>query len=532
MKVVDTDCLVLGAGLAGAAYAYHIGKQGYGVILLSADKPKKSANSNWAQGGIIYHDKDDMDRLRKDILDANGGTSNPDAVDALLRHGAQSLKSLLLDELEIDFDREESTGDLKFTREGGHSEARIIFAKDTTGKSILDGVHKALDWLDSVTRIENSVAIDLLTLSHSSTSYHDRFKPTTVFGAYVMDTQTREIYAIRAKKTVLATGGLGQLYNHTTNQRGIYGHGAAMAYRVGARMMDMEYIQFHPTAFCKKGAPTFLLTEALRGEGAILINEAGERFMEGKHPLKELAPRDFVARSIYEEMMQNGDFSVYLDMTHFDPDHLKTRFPFVYERCLEFGVDITREPAPVAPAAHYLCGGVYSSMSGRTTIQNLNAIGESACTGLHGANRLASTSLLECLTGAQLTADLDLRDLRNETFHLPEVKQWRSPKKEADSSLVKQDLKLIKNTMTNYVGLIRSADRLERAGRILSTLKEEVDAFYKDCRLDENLLNLRNAVLSALLVVHAAKLNRQSRGCHYRSDAVTQEVQGMVESRI
>ncbi|MEM7674274.1 MAG: FAD-dependent oxidoreductase, partial [Verrucomicrobiota bacterium] len=268
MRVLDTDCLVLGAGLAGAAYAYHMGKQGYGVTLLSADTPKNSANSNWAQGGVIYHDKDDLDRLRQDINDASSGTSNPQAVEGLVQHGAPALKSLLLDELKVEFDREESTGDLKYTREGGHSEARIIFSKDTTGKCILDGVHKAIDWLDSVTRIENSVAIDLLTLSHSSTSYHDRYSPPTVFGAYVLDTETREVYAVRAKKTILATGGLGQLYNHTTNQRGIYGHGAAMAYRVGARMMDMEYIQFHPTAFCKKGAPTFLLTEALRGEGA------------------------------------------------------------------------------------------------------------------------------------------------------------------------------------------------------------------------------------------------------------------------
>ena len=532
MKILDTDCLVLGAGLAGAAYAYHIGKQGHQVVLLSADKPKKSANSNWAQGGVIYHDEDDMDRLRKDIIDANGGTSNPEAVDTLVEHGAESLKSLLLDDLKIDFDREEATGDLKYTREGGHSEARIIFAKDTTGKSILDGVHSALDDIYTITRIENSVAIDLLTLSHNSTSYHDRFLPPTVFGAYVLDTQTREVCAIRAKKTILATGGLGQLYNHTTNQKGIYGHGAAMAYRVGARMMDMEYIQFHPTAFCKKGAPTFLLTEALRGEGGKLINEAGERFMEGKHPLKELAPRDFVARSIYEEMMRNGDFSVYLDMTHLPAEHLKERFPFIYEKCLEYGVDITKEPAPVAPAAHYLCGGVYADMSGRTTIQNLNAIGEAACTGLHGANRLASTSLLECLTSARLTAEKDLRDLRENTFHIPDVKSWTSPSKEADSSLVNQDLKLIKNTMTNYVGLIRSADRLDRASHILWALKEQVDQFYKDCRLDDNLLNLRNAVLTALLVVHAAKLNRQSRGCHYRSDSVKRETSSMVEARI
>ena len=519
MKIIDKDCLVLGAGLAGAAYAYQMGRHGYSVALLSSDKPPKSANSNWAQGGIIYHTDVDGGSLSEDIMKASGGTANPKAIGALVAHGSSSVKKLLIDDLGVDFDRREDSGDLKMTREGGHSESRIIFAKDTTGRSILEGVHAGVDRLDTVERFENVIAIDLLTLSHSSQDYEDRFEPPTVFGAYILDKGTGEVFAIRAKKTVLATGGVGQLFNHTTNQKGIYGHGPAMAYRVGARLMDMEYIQFHPTAFSKKGSPTFLLTEAIRGEGAWLINEAGERFMEGKHPLKELAPRDFVARAIYEQMMTHGVSAVYLDLRHLGAEQVKERFPFVYSKCLEYGVDITSQPAPVAPAAHYLCGGIYTDLNGRTTIRNLNAIGECACTGLHGANRLASTALLECLTGAELTVSGDLGDLQNMTFRIPQIKAWRSPTKASDTSLIKQDLKLIKSTMTNYVGLIRSADRLDRARSIIRSLKEEVDAFYADSQLDEHLLNLRNAVLTSTLIIHAATLNTRRRGCHFRADA-------------
>ena len=301
MRIVDTDCLVLGSGLAGSAYAYHMGRHGYDVTLLASDKPRKSANSNWAQGGIIYHDLEDAESLRQDIQNASGGTANPAAIDALVANGSQAVKRLLLDDLSVNFDRERESGDLKYTREGGHSEARIIFAKDMTGQSILDGVQKGIEKLSNINRVHHAMAIDLLTLSHSSSRYEDRFLPPTVFGAYVLDMETREVFAIRARKTILATGGVGQLFNHTTNQPGIYGHGPAMAYRVGARLMDMEYVQFHPTAFSKKGGSYLLLSEALRGEGAILINEAGERFMEGQHPMKELAPRDFVARSIYEQ---------------------------------------------------------------------------------------------------------------------------------------------------------------------------------------------------------------------------------------
>jgi len=321
--------------------------------------------------------------------------------------------------------------------------------------------------------------------------------------------------AILAKKTVLATGGLGQIFQHSTNHPGTIGHGIAMAYRVGARLIDLEYVQFHPTVFYNKNAPRFLITEALRGEGAVLVNEKGERFMDAVHPRGSLAPRDIVSRAIHQQMLSSGEPCVYLDLAALKPEFIRDRFPFIYQRCNEFGVDITREPIPVVPAAHYSCGGVHTDLNGRTNVKNLNAIGETACTGLHGANRLASTSLLECLTGAKFTAMADIRDIENQDFRLPGPHLWKSPLRDADPSLIQQDLNLVQQTMWNYAGVVRSERRLTRARRILLELREEVQSFYRDCRLSRELIELRNAVQTALLVVHAASLNPQSKGCHF-----------------
>jgi L-aspartate oxidase len=513
MRTFRTDCLVIGAGLAGSAYALRAAKLGLSVELLSLADPL-AANSDWAQGGIIYDVTKNPPSLADDIQAASDHTSNPAAVEQLVREGPLAVKELLLDELGVPFDRD-ANGALDFTREAGHSERRIIHAKDATGHAILETVAQRVDATSRITRRAGWVAIDLLTLSHNSEDTADKYEPLTCFGAYVLDTTTGETVAIVAKKTVLATGGLGQIFQHTTNQPGSVGHGVAMSYRVGARLIDLEYVQFHPTVFAKKNAPRFLVTEALRGEGGVLVNTEGRRFMDEVHAMSSLAPRDVVARAVKQELAASGETCVFLDLSAMKPDFIRERFPNIYERCLSFGVDISREPIPVVPAAHFACGGVHTDLRGRTNIRHLNAIGETGCTGLHGANRLASTSLLECLTSAKFAAIADAEEIARGPFRQPAPRPWESPTREADPVLIRQDLEQIQTTMWNYAGVVRSPKRLTRARRILIELREEIQSFYRGCRLTRELIELRNAIQTALLVVHAASLNPRSRGCHY-----------------
>jgi L-aspartate oxidase len=513
MQTLHTDCLVIGAGLAGSAYALRAAAAGQRVELLSLGEPL-AANSDWAQGGIIYDAAHDPAALAHDIFEASDRSANPAAVEQLVREGPTAVKELLLDELKVPFDRD-AAGVLDFTREGGHGARRIIHAKDTTGHAILTAVAARIDATPAITRRTAHAAIDLLTLSHNSDDLADRYEPLTCFGAYVLDTNTGETLAMVAKKTILATGGLGQIFLHSTNQPGSVGHGVAMAYRVGARLIDLEYVQFHPTVFAQKNAPPFLITEALRGEGAVLRNARGDRFMDAADPRGSLAPRDIVARAIKQELATSGEPCVYLDLSAMKPDFIRERFPSIYARCLEHGVDITRQPIPVVPAAHFACGGVHTDLHGRTSVRHLNAIGETACTGLHGANRLASTSLLECLVSAKFTALADLDDLARGGFRLPQPREWESPTREADPVLIRQDMLQIQHTMWNYAGVVRSPKRLTRARRILLELREEIQSFYRGARLTRELIELRNAIQTALLVVHAASLNPRSRGSHY-----------------
>ncbi len=490
MRTYRTDCLVIGAGLAGSAYALQAAKLGLDVELLSLAEPL-AANSDWAQGGIIYDTAPDPAALARDIVAASDGTANPAAVEHLVREGPRAVEELLLDELAVGFDRD-GAGALDLTREGGHSARRIIHAKDATGHAILAAVAGRVDATPRIVRRAGWVAIDLLTLSHNSDDLSDRYQPLTCFGAYVLDTATGETAAIVAKKTVLATGGLGQIFLHSTNQPGSVGHGVAMAYRVGARLIDLEYVQFHPTVFAKKNAPRFLVTEALRGEGGVLLNARGERFLDAIDPRGSLAPRDVVARAIKQELAASGEPNVFLDLSAMRPEFIRERFPTIHERCRAHGVDISREPIPVVPAAHFACGGVHADLAGRTSVRHLNAIGETGCTGLHGANRLASTSLLECLVSAKFAALADGTDIARGDFRLPEPRAWASPGREADPVLVRQDMLQIQHTMWNYAGVVRSPKRLTR-----------------------ELIELRNAVQTALLVVHAASLNPHSKGCHH-----------------
>lgn len=516
MKIIHTDCLVLGAGLAGSAYAWHAARAGHRVELLSLHEPLR-ANSDWAQGGIIYDTSPDPAQLARDIMAASDGTANPAAIAQLVEEGPGAVKELLLDELQVNFDRDAS-GALDLTREGGHSERRIIHAKDATGHAILAALARNVDATPGITRRSGFAAIDLATLSHSSVDARDRFEPLTCFGCYALDTASGEVVAFVARKTVLATGGLGGIFLHTTNQPGSVGHGVAMSYRVGARLMDLEYVQFHPTVASLPGVAPFLVTEALRGEGAVLVDAAGRRFMDAVHPLGSLAPRDVVARAIKQTLATSGDACVYLDLSALEPAFIRERFPGIFQRCLEGGLDITRERIPVVPAAHFSCGGVHADLQGRTNVRHLNAIGETACTGLHGANRLASTSLLECLVSAKAAAQADVAELRAGKFPDATPREWESPARTPDVMLIRQDLHQIRTTMWNYAGIMRSPRRLARARRILLELREDIQAFYRDCRPTTELIELRNAVQTALLVVHAASLNPISKGCHFVTD--------------
>ncbi len=514
MKIVSTDALVIGAGIAGCVYAHQAAKKGLKTILVCCGEMPQ-ANSDLAQGGIVYEPEMNLADLLEDVQLATAHMCNNAAVQEISAAGCKAVEEVFLTDLSVPFDRDEKH-QLRFTREGAHRKNRIIYSKDTTGHAMLSAIQQSVRNNPLITVKEFTSAIDLLTLSHSSVDLMDRYYPLTVFGAYVLDNKTGEVYAITAKKTVLATGGVGQLYKHTTNAEHSYGHGIAMAYRVGARVMNMEFVQFHPTVFAK--GKSFLLSEALRGEGAILRNSKGEAFMPKYHPLKDLAPRDIVARAIEEERLETSHDCVYLDITANNAQETKERFPAIYQKCLEGGYDMTKVPVPVVPAAHYFCGGIYATPQGRTNITHLNAIGETACTGYHGANRLASTSLLEAVAMGYLCAEEDAKDIATQHFHIPTPKEWVVPTQLPDVNLVKQDLATLRSTMWNYVGLIRSQKHLERAEKILRHLHNEIDVFYKGTKPCQELIDLRNGVRTALLITYAALQNKLSVGCHYLSD--------------
>ncbi len=515
MKILTTDCLVIGAGIAGCVYAHQAAKKGLKTMLLCCGEMPQ-ANSDLAQGGIVYEPNLKIDELLKDVQLATAHMCNESAVREISAAGCKAVEEVFLQDLNVNFDRD-AQHQLRFTREGAHRKNRIIYSKDTTGHAMLSAIQTAVRQNPQITVKEFCSAIDLLTLSHSSTNLMDRYYPLTVFGAYVLDNKTGEVFAVTAKKTVLATGGVGQLYLHTTNAEHAYGHGIAMAYRVGARVMNMEFVQFHPTVFAK--GKSFLLSEALRGEGAVLRNVNGEAFMPNYHPLKDLAPRDIVARAIEEERLNTSHECVYLDITANPAEETKERFPAIYQKCLEGGYDLTKVPVPVVPAAHYFCGGIYATPAGRTNILHLNAIGETACTGYHGANRLASTSLLEAVAMGYLCAEQDAQDIAAQTFHIPTPKEWVIPSETPDVNLIKQDLATLRSTMWNYVGLIRSQKHLERAEKILRHLHNEIDNFYKGTQPCQELIDLRNGVRTALLITYAALQNKRSVGCHFLSDA-------------
>jgi L-aspartate oxidase len=520
-ELIQTDVLIIGCGIGGGTAALKLAQAGIRVALLTRAKDPHSSNTAWAQGGIIYKGKGDTpDMLVEDIQRAGGNMCNPAAARILAEEGPGLVEQVLIDQLKVPFDMHD--GEISLALEGGHGMPRIIHAADATGEAIEKCLIEALKREPNITLLRNSTAVDLITPNHHSTNPFARYAPTTCVGAYVLDGDTGEVRRVLAKRTILATGGLGQIYLYSTNPHGARGDGLAMAYRAGARVLNCEFVQFHPTTFVKQGAQRFLITEAVRGDGGRLCHADGVPFMDKYDAQwKDLAPRDKVSRSIYAEMLEHGVPHVYLDFkSYIKPERIKEHFPNIYAACQKHGVDPATELVPVAPAAHYFCGGVWVDAHGSTTVGNLYAVGEVSCTGLHGANRLASTSLLEGLVWGARAA-------RHIVMHLPadnappesEIPAWQNGTHELpDPALIAQDMSVVQNMMWNYVGLVRNRHRLARALSELRHLESEIERFYRVSAVTDELLGLRNAVRSAVIVAQAAWENKHSIGCHYREN--------------
>ena len=515
-----TDVLILGCGIAGCTAALELARAGLRVTLVTRAQDPQDSNTYWAQGGIIYKGQDDSpELLAKDIQNAGAGLCDSKAVDILAEEGPPLVRSMLMDQLQIPFDRREN-GELALGREGGHSVPRIVHAADATGKAIESALIGEVERQANITFLRSHTAVDLLTPAHHGRDRRAVYKDLSCVGAYVFDQTSGAINAVFAHATILATGGLGRIFLRTTNPAGARGDGVAMAYRAGARVVNTEYVQFHPTAFHHRNAPCFLITEAVRGAGARLVDQQGRPFMDEYDPeWKDLAPRDVVARSIHSEMLRRGVQNVYLDLVSYIPvDRIRAEFPEMYAGCLEYGVDITRDLVPVVPAAHYACGGVLVDENGKSTIERLYAVGEVSCSGVHGANRLASTSLLEGLVWGKRAA-LSIAGLveAGHSVQTEDIPPWRPTGTEApDQALVAQDMISLRHIMWNYVGLVRTTRRLARAISDLRNLEVEVERFYRAAALTDELVGLRNAVRVALIVTLAAWENRESKGCHYR----------------
>jgi L-aspartate oxidase len=515
---IETDVLVIGSGLGGCAAALAAARGGARVVMLSKAAQAEESNTWYAQGGIIYKGEvDSPERLAGDIMAAGAGLCDRAAVDLLSREGPRLVKELLIDEVGVPFDRAPG-GALDLTAEAAHSVPRILHHEDSTGRSIEEQMLAAVRREPNATILTGRTAIDLLTLSHHSREALDVYAPPTCVGAYVFDQQTRRVDIIMAKEVILATGGLGRIYLHTSNPAGACGDGVAMAYRAGARCINMQFVQFHPTTLYH-GDERFLISESLRGEGARLVDGAGREFMRDYHTDASLAPRDIVARGIHRMMHETGAPCAYLDISHKPADWIRHRFPQIHDKCREVGLDIATQPIPVVPAAHYSCGGIAVDEWGRSSMLRLRAVGEVSCTGLHGANRLASTSLLECLVwGTRAGADAARAIAAGTSYYLPDIAPWQYETEAVDPALVAQDWLTIRQTMWNYVGLVRSRRRLDRAHQILRELHLEIGRFYVRSELSDSLISLRNGVQAALVVLLAAIEARESRGCHYRAD--------------
>jgi L-aspartate oxidase len=510
----EYDFAVIGSGIAGLSFALKAAK--HGSVAVITKRKGADTNTAWAQGGIacVTSDEDSFELHVRDTLEAGAGLCDEAVVRMIVTEGPERIRELA--ELGLQFDEREIGGhrELDLGKEGGHSKRRVLHVQDVTGREIEETLLRELGRQSHVQLLENQMAVDLITAAKLGFATEDR-----CLGVYVLDEKTGDVETIRSSRIVLATGGCGKVYLYTTNPDIATGDGVAMAWRAGVEIANMEFIQFHPTCLFHPEAKSFLISEALRGEGGILRNNRGEDFMKRYDPRGSLASRDIVARAIDAEIKRSGAKCVFLEITHKPPEFIRERFPHIYQTCLRFGIDMSKQAIPVVPAAHYQCGGVKTDINGATSLPGLYAIGEVACTGLHGANRLASNSLLEGLVVAHraAAAAVQTRSARNQKVPLPE---WKSGNVQDVDELVViyHNWDEIRRLMWDYVGIVRTDKRLQRASARLRNLQREIREFYWNFKVSVDLLELRNLAATAALIVDSALRRKESRGLHFTLD--------------
>ncbi|NVN93328.1 MAG: L-aspartate oxidase [Desulfuromonadales bacterium] len=510
---IESDFLVIGSGIAGLSYALQAADHGSVAIVTKYDVSESA--TNYAQGGIasVISSEDSFEAHINDTMIAGAGLCHEDVVRMVVEEGPKTIENLI--EWGVKFTTKGASYDL--TREGGHSARRILHAQDITGREIQRALVEAARNHKNITIYEHHIAIDLITTAKLFNCSKDK---NCCLGAYVLDIKGSQVVTFSSKVTLLASGGAGKVYLYTCNPDVASGDGVAMAYRAGATIANMEFMQFHPTTLFHPLGKSFLISEAVRGEGAILRRRDGTAFMEKYHKLKDLAPRDIVARAIDNEMKISGDDCVYLDITHEPADVVRNRFPNIYQTCLELGLDMTKEWLPVVPAAHYVCGGVAVNMNGETDLKALYAIGEVTYTGLHGANRLASNSLLEAAVYANRAYLHTIEAIKKPCSKWVDLPEWNSgtATNSDEMVVVSNNWDEIRRFMWNYVGIVRSDKRLARAMRRVELIQSEIEEYYWNFIITSDLIELRNLVTVAQLIVSCAQMRKESRGLHYTID--------------
>lgn len=514
----EYDYLVIGSGIAGMSFALKVA--GTGKVALICKTNLEEANTYFAQGGVASVtnlEVDNFDKHIEDTMIAGDWLSDRAAVEKVVKGAPQQIKELI--GWGVNFDKNEN-GDFDLHREGGHSEFRILHHKDNTGAEIQESLVKAVRNNPNIDIFDNHFAIEIITQHHLGKIVTRRTPDITCYGAYVLNPSNGKVDTFLARVTLIATGGVGAVYTTTTNPLVATGDGIAMVYRAKGTVKDMEFIQFHPTALYHPGdRPSFLITEAMRGYGAVLRNKRGEEFMHKYDPRLSLAPRDIVARAIDSEMKQYGDEHVYLDVTHKNPEETKKHFPNIYQKCLSLGIDITKDYIPVAPAAHYLCGGIKVDTNGESSINRLYAVGECSCTGLHGGNRLASNSLIEAVVYADAAARHAM-EVKDHYSYRHDVPQWNDEgtRHPEEMVLITQSIKEVGQIMSTYVGIVRSDLRLKRAWNRLDILYEETEKLFKCSKASREICELRNIINVGYLIMRQAMERKESRGLHYTVD--------------